>query len=297
MCRRAVRSAAIICAVLAATAAGRARAGCIDDDTGTRVCLDRPARRVVSLYGAFTELAWEMGATDVFVARTKNDVTIPALQDLPTVGSGLRPNVEYLLALRPDLVIGRAGRAGSRALEPLRARGMRVAAFDPRSFDGLADTIRRLGLLLGRESGALALSDRIRDELETVRTRVGTVARPLRVVFEVRSSSLTVAGRSNLVSELIRVAGGVNPVAVDKKLVHLDVEALLRLDPDVYVVQEGPMNRNPTPPADRPHLRVLRAVRAGRVLVVDEHEFSRPGPRVGKAAEKLSRFLYPERWD
>jgi len=38
------------------------------------------------------------------------------------------------------------------------------------------------------------------------------------------------------------------------------------------------MNRNPSHPAERPCFHVLRAVRDGRIMVVDEQVFSRPGP-------------------
>ncbi|GAB4255929.1 MAG: ABC transporter substrate-binding protein [Deferrisomatales bacterium] len=283
-----------LAAGLALAAPGHAR--CITDDTATEVCAERPPRRIVSLYGAYTELLWEMGVGERIVARTKNDTTVAQVAALPSVGSGLRPNVEYLLALRPDLVVGRASRASGDTLAALRARDLPVAAFDPRGLGDLYGTIRRLGVLCDAEGRAEALIGSLEGRLTAVRTRVGARERPLRVVYEVRADPLTVAGADGLVNELIAVAGGVNAVAIPKKIAMLDVEALLRLDPDVYVVQRGPMNRNPPPPAERPHLATLRAVREGRVLVVDERLFSRPGPRVAEAAEQLSRFLYPEQW-
>jgi iron complex transport system substrate-binding protein len=273
-----------------------ARAVCIADDSGIDVCLDASPSRVVSLYGAFTEILWEIGAGETLVARTKSDTTIPAVAELPSVGTGLRPNVEYLLALRPDLVVSRASRAASAALTALRARGLRVAAFDPRSLDDVYATIRRLGTLLEHDTRAQRLVDKIRVEVTRIQQKTVAVSRRLRVVYEVRADPLTVTGSRSLVDELIRAAGGVNAVVKPKKLLMLDVEALLRLDPDVYVVQQGPMNRNPSPPSKRPHLASLRAVRAGRVLFVDERLFSRPGPRAAEAVQLLSRFLYPALW-
>ena len=101
------------CTLLAALLAGAATAACVTDDTGAKVCLDAPPRRAVSLYGAFTETLAALGAADTLVARTKSDDSVPALVRLPVVGTGLRPNVEYLLALRPDLVVSRGGKAAS----------------------------------------------------------------------------------------------------------------------------------------------------------------------------------------
>jgi len=275
-----------------------AAAACVTDDTGTKICLDRPPERLVSLYGAFTETLWEIGAGSRLVARTKNDTSVPQMAELPSVGTGLRPNVEYLLALRPDLVVGRASRAGSEALEALRARGLTVAAFDPVDLTGLYHTMQRLGTLVERPGAAAALADRVRQGIEAVAAVTAAVPETARsrVVYEVRADPLTVAGTGGLVHQIIAAAGGANASDNPKKLFLLDVEALLRLDPDAYVVQEGPMNRTPSPPRERPHFETLRCVRDGRVLTVDEELFARPGPRVTEAAETLSRFLYPQLW-
>jgi iron complex transport system substrate-binding protein len=53
------------------------------------------------------------------------------------------------------------------------------------------------------------------------------------------------------------------------------------------------MNKNPVPPGERPHFATLAAVRAGRVHIVDERLYSRPGPRSVDAAEELARILHP----
>lgn len=284
------------CALVAASISTAARAACITDDTGTKVCVDGRPRRAVSLYGAFTETLSSLGAADTLVARTKNDDSIPSVAKLPVVGTGLRPNVEYLLALRPDLIVSRGGKAALEALDALRARGLAVAAFDPTGLAELYATIERLGVLWGRETEARAFAEKLRGDVARVEKRVKGVGRRLRVVYEVRAEPLTVAGSGGLVDELIAAAGGENAVKNPKKLLSLDPEALLRLDPDVYVVQAGPMNPNPSAPSRRPGLDALRAVRQGRVLSVEEDLFARPGPHVAEAAEKLSRFLYPEVW-
>ncbi len=196
------------------------------------------------------------------------------------------------MALRPDWVGARAGRAARAAVADLRARGLTVAAFDPRGFDDLYHTIERVGRLVGRTNGAADLVGRIRSRIEAVRRRTAREP-PLRVVYEVRAQPLTVAGTDSLMDQIIRAAGGMNAVTRPKKLLMLDMEALLRLDPDVYIVQRGPMNRNPLHPSLRPLFRNLRAVRQGAVLVVDETRFARPGPRVADAVEELARFLHP----
>ena len=71
---------------------------------------------------------------------------------------------------------------------------------------------------------------------------------------------------------------------------------VIEIDPEVYVVQRGPMNQDPSAPSSRPHFQVLRAVKNGRIVVVDEQAYSRPGPRAVDAVEALAKFLHPERF-
>jgi iron complex transport system substrate-binding protein len=113
------------------------------------------------------------------------------------------------------------------------------------------------------------------------------------VFFEVRYPNLLGAGRGSIVNDIIRRAGGLNCLGDGKKMVRIGMESLIQKNPEAYVVQEGPMNRNPSPPADRPHFRVLDAVKQGKVLFVEEQVFSRPGPRSVEAVELLATFLHP----
>lgn len=283
-------------ALLSLFAAAAAQAACITDDTNQKICVDAPPKRAISLYGAFTETLSSLGAAPTLVARTKSDDNVAAVAKLPSVGTGLRPNVELVLALKPDLVVSRSGKAAGEAVDALRARGLKVAAFDPTGLDELYSVIGRLGVLWGREAEGKQLADKIRGDVARVEKKTAGVEKKRRVVYEVRSEPLTVAGSGGMLDEVIQAAGGENAVKAPKKILSFDPEALLRLDPDVYVVQVGAMNPRPVPPADRPSFQVLRAVRENHVLTVEEDLFAHPGPHIAEAAEKLSRFLYPQLW-
>jgi len=85
-------------------------------------------------------------------------------------------------------------------------------------------------------------------------------------------------------------------VGSEQKLVRLSEEELLRLDPEVYLLQRGPMNPSPVSPTNRPHFQTLQAVQQERIMIVDQQLFSRPGPRSVDAVEALARFLHPQRF-
>jgi iron complex transport system substrate-binding protein len=206
----------------------------------------------------------------------------------------MRPNVEMVMGLKPDLIIQGAGR--KEAMMPvnqLSNEGLAVAVFNPTSFSELFSVIERIGTLTGERQKADRLVSSLKARLESVKKRLeGTSKRP-KLFFEVRYPDILSAGTNSMVNDIIEFAGGSNCVTVKKKIVRMNIETLIACDPDFYVVQKGPMNRDPAPPADRPYFEVLRAVSEGRVMTVDEQIFSRPGPRSVEAVEQLAAFLHP----
>ena len=252
----------------------------------------RPPQRIISLYGGLTEILIALGVKDRVVAHIQGD---DSLTDIPTVGTHLQPNVEMILALKPDLVVQGGVPKGMPALKKLEAEGVPVAMFAPHDFAGLFSTIQRLGALTGQEEAAAALNRGLQDRLQQVAERVAKAGNP-RVFFEVRYQNLLAAGRGSMVNDIITRAGGRQCGHRPQRLAPFSLEALLQAQPDVYLIQQGPMNRSPEDIYSRPYFQELRAVKAKRVLVVDEGLFSHPGPRSAEAVEQLARFLHPEAW-
>ncbi len=264
----------------------------IRDDLGQQVSLKSPPQRIISLYGGLTEVLIALGLQGRVVAHIQGDAS---LTDIPTVGTHLQPNVEMILALKPDLVVQGGVPKGMPALKKLEAEGIPVAMFAPHDFAGLFSTIRRLGALTGKEEAAAALNLGLEDRLQQVAERLKG-RKPVRVFFEVRYHNLLAAGRGSMVNDIITRAGGVNVVETPQRLAPFNLEALLQAQPDVYLIQQGPMNRSPEDIYSRPYFQELRAVQAKRVLVVDEGLFSHPGPRSAEAVAQLAWFLHPEAW-
>ncbi len=286
----------------------------IEDDQGKIIRLEQPARRVISLYGAFAEMLYAIGAGDRLIARTEADHFPDAITELPSIGTHMRPNVEMIIGMKPDLVIQSMSRQEAIAeMESLARAGIPVAVFAPRNFSDIFSVMLRLGVLTGSEATAERRVLELQGRLREVQARLGVNAevqtegkkeqqqpaecaakKPLRVFFEVRSEPLTAAGQGSVIQDILSSAGAQNVVESDRALLLYGFESLLFADPDVYIVQTGPMNRNPTDPQKRPHFDQLRAVREGRVVSVDEFLYSRPGPRCVDAVEQLAAKLYPE---
>jgi iron complex transport system substrate-binding protein len=265
------------------------------DDLGRRVSLASPAKRIIALYGGYNEILAALGLEDRIVGRTKADRIPPVIISKPVIGTHMRPNIEIVLGVKPDLALQLAGRQEALdAVQQLRREGLQVAVFNPSTFADLFSVIERIGVLTGEPERAKGLIAALRLRLDRVRKGFQAATGHPTVFFEVRYPNLLGAGRASIVNDIISFAGGRNVIENTKKLVRINMEALIALNPEAYLVQRGPMNQDPSQPSSRPHFRVLRAVKHGRILIVDEQAYSRPGPRCVDAVEELAAFLHSE---
>ena len=203
-----------------------ARALELVDSRGVTVRLERPAQRIIALYGAFNEILLALDARETLVARTAADAAIPGLQDLPAVGTHMRPNAELVAALQL------AGRQEVLTqTEALEAVGIPVLVYEMQSFEQLFAVTRALGRLTGREARAEALVADWQRRLAVLEQRYAGQP-PVRVFYEVRYPNLLAAGRASIVDEIIRHAGGRNVLDAPQKLVRCNEEMLVALDPE-----------------------------------------------------------------
>ena len=259
--------------------------------------MSSPAKRIIALYGAYNEILAAMGLEDRIVGRTKADKIPPSILSKPSIGTHMRPNIELVLGLKPDLVIQSAGRKEALvAVQQIQQEGVPVVVFSPKDFTDLFSVIERIGHLTGESEKALELVGRLVARLKRVKNQLRGVTHRPSVFFEVRYPNLLGAAQGSIVNDVIRHAGGINCVKKEKKLMRINMEALIECNPEAYIVQRGPMNQNPSDPSSRPYFQVLEAVKKDKILFVDEQTYSRPGPRAVDAVEELAAFLHPEKF-
>lgn len=263
----------------------------VTDGADRAITLEAPARRVVSMMPAVTEWIIAMGAADRLVARTDYD-DHPALADLPSVGGGLTPSVEWLVARRPDLVVAWPDAPSRSLVSRLEAVGIPVYAAPSETIaEGLA-TARDMGTLLALDSAAETAVADVVAGLDSVAAAVAGNPRP-DVLFLIGLDPLMAAGPGTFVDQLLRRAGGRNVLqGLDVLWPQLSLEEVVRRAPDVVIVGSA---GEPDPLAalrGRPGWREVPAVRDGRVYRVDPNLVNRPGPRMDEAARTLARLIH-----
>src|SRR5690606_27015783 len=161
--------------------------------------------------------------------------------------------------------------------------------------DALAGTVRRLATLLDARACGDSLLAALRAGLDSVRVAYAK-GDPVDVAFAVWHAPASVAGGDTYVDDVIRAAGGRNAFGDVSGWPEISAEALIARDPDVIIVPAGGgSSLRPEWLRSAPRWRALRAVREGRVIVVDADLFERPGTRVVDAAGTLARALHTGR--
>ena len=267
-------------------AAGAVRAV---DDFGDSVAFTAPARRVVSLNPVTTELIFALGAGDRLVGRTHWDNHPEAARLVADVGNGMMPNVEAVLGQRPDLVILYASESNRTAVAQLAAAGVRTMTFRTDHVSDLARVTPVIAAALGVSDAGSVVVDSVLASLASVRA-LPAPAKRVRAFWHVWDAPLMTIGNGSYLSELLVAAGGENVFGdLENPSPQVTLEEIARRDPDVILV--GP-NSAATLRA-HPGWAAVRAVREGRVLVVDTMLVGRPGVRMGEAARHLRQLLYP----
>ncbi|HXG44274.1 MAG TPA: helical backbone metal receptor [Gemmatimonadales bacterium] len=285
---KASRAAALILGLLAACAPARAGrdALAVRDDAGVTVRLARPAGRVVSLIPATTELLFAIGAGRTIVGRTHWCDYPAEARSIPDLGDGLRPNLEAVAAVRPELVVLYRSAQNAEAAARLRALGIPAVQF---AVDRLADVprvARALGALTGRRRGADSLAAAFDTALAAATTPASPAA-PALLLLAWDQPPMTI-GAGSFLSEVVERAGARNLFGdLPAPSGTVSLETIATRDPDaILVATEGE-------PAfvRRPEWQAIRAVRERRLVRVTGSSFSRPSPRAPEAIRELRARL------
>lgn len=260
-----------------------------------------PAKRVISLVPALTEILFAIGAGPQVIAVSSFDDDPPEVMKLPRVGALLDPDTERILSMRPDLVLTYGSQADLE--KQLAAGGIRTFSFRHGGLADVSRTIRAMGELTGHAAQAARVVAGIEQRLEAVRARVAGRPRPKTLLVLGREPEsmrqVNASGGIGFLHELVELAGGRNVFSdVQRQAVHASTEMLIARAPEVILelhytreLKPGEMERERD--AWR-RLPSLPAVKARRVhLLVGDHLVV-PGPRIAAAAEELARAIHPE---
>lgn len=266
---------------------------CVTDDMSRQVCVSRYPKRIVSLAPSLTEIVFDLGKGDALVGRTALCNEPPAALKVRDVGGYLTPDLERMIALRPDLVLSPENGMRKEIVERLTELEIPVFVDNSSTLDEITHLIGTLGTFLGKKADAKALIEKFQERRKAVWERVASQRKPT-ILFCVGVDPLVVAGGKTFIGSLIREAGGIN--AAERAAIpypKFSMEEVVRNDPEIIVVLNKDCKDKECFDRWRRH-QALKAVRSGRIYQLNADLVARPAPKIMDAFEQLAAILHPD---
>ena len=280
----------------------------VTDSAGRQVEIPRHPKRVIALNASNLELFYAAGGKVIGRPSTEAlpDDVKAAVQQIPAVGTTPNPNIEQIIALQPDLILGVNMPFHHQLLPVLEKAGIPILLQSVDNYQEIIDTLRFYGELAGQPEKADAAIAKIQSRYEEILAVSKQRQAPEVVVVWGSPESFNMATDSSFNGDLVKRLGAVN-VAGQYNLsnaqlgyVPLSMEYVARQNPDmIFLITHSPdANVNAkfkNELADHPAWRGLKAVQNRQVHLLPYNLFAvYPGTRVGEAMTVLAAFLYPE---
>lgn len=281
----------------------------IVDNQGTKVTVDKPYTKIVSLYSAHTENLYAIGAGEQLMGASPTSIYPPEAAFVTKFD--YREDPEPLIHANPDLVIVRPfiERSYPDYIKGLEKAGIQVISLYPDDEGSFATYIEILGILTGHRDEALAQLDGLKARLDAIEAVTSEIPESDRqkVYFEsTKTAYRTVIeasnpGRAIEIAGGINIASGVEAMTKGSTIAEFGIERLMinADDIDVYISQRGAMNAGGSIISipQREGFKAIKAVREGRILELNEKIISSPTFRYDKGVLEIARMLYPEVMD
>lgn len=252
-----------------------------------------PPRRVVALAPSAAEILFALGAAPRVVGVPDFADDLPEAAGKAHVG-GFAPDLERVVSLAPDLVVVSKDGTDRAAYEKLEALGLTVVVTSGTTLAGVLEDVARVGHALGEDDHARAFVLSLTKRIAAAETlgRAHPRARALALIWP---DPPVAAGAGTFVGDVVARAGFTNVVPESAgDWPRVSFETLAAWNPDLVIRPETPENAEAFARAfSDARWRLVKAVSAGRVVVLPGSLLERPGPRLVEALERLAAVNVP----
>jgi iron complex transport system substrate-binding protein len=265
------------------------------DALGRIVAISYPPKRIVSLVPDITETLFALGLTNEIVGVTRFSDFPAAAKEKPEVGPYVDINVEAIINLRPDLILGTGDGNPLRQVKRLERMGFPVYLVYPRNFEEILTTIERIGEIVGKESDGKRIVREMRLRLEHVFQRVAGRGKP-KVFLQIGRGPMVTVAEGSFAHHLISLAGGEN-IAKDAPIPYpsYTLEEVILEAPEVIIISSMYVRSNPAHWLNEwKKWKVLPAVRNNRLYTINSDLIDRPSPRIIEGLEEMARMIHPK---
>ena len=263
-----------------------------------RYPLPTRANRIVSLAPNLTEILFALGLEKEIVRVTLYSDYPPAAAKKPKAGTFWQPNIEAIIAARPDLIVTLGFEQQKNLAERLKRINYNCLTVNIEKVNDLYEAVETIGAATGKQHEANGLVTNIWDNLDKLSALVGTEAK-VRVLWVVQREPLRVAGRDTFVNEMIEFAGGENAIGPTlHKYPPIGAEQVIVCGADVII--EPSMQQKDLAAQQNRALQYwskfenVPAVANKRIYIIQGDMVSRLSPRLYEGIETIAQCLRPE---
>jgi iron complex transport system substrate-binding protein len=249
--------------------------------------------RIVSLSPNLTETVFALGCGKNLAGRSNVCNYPAAVRKIAIAGSFGRPNIERVLALKPDYIIS-AAMQDKAMIERFEQFKIKVLFLPAKSFKDYFRNLEALGKILNCPARAADLCRQSRAKLEKLEKSVAKIpeGQKVKALFVIQDVPLYTIGKTSFITDMIRLAGGKSVTAGENKAYFkCSMEWVIRQQPDVIIIPAASAKQVKVL-AMRPGWRDLTAVKKNRIFYkFDPDLLSRMGPRTLDGIKLLRKYF------
>ena len=254
--------------------------------------------RIVCLAPSYDEILIELGLQDRIVGVTTSSDYLEEVKRAERVGLWSKPNIEKIVALKPDLVLATGFAGQQSAAEKLSALGLHVVVLDEtQGIEEIFAKTRQIGDILGIPARTETLLKRMRATAATTKRLTATVSSRPRVYMETGFAPLFTCGKGSFIHEMIEIAGGKNIAGdIAQPFPRISSEFVINSDPEVIILPYMGRNFGKEALKQRKGWEKIAAIRTGRVYDdIGSQVITIPSPRlILYGLPALLKRIHPE---
>jgi iron complex transport system substrate-binding protein len=262
------------------------------------VRIEKVPQRIVYLAPSHTEILFALGLGDRIVGVTRYCNYPEEAKEKEEVGGFSTADPEKIVALKPDLILS-VGTLQKSLVTKLEEKGQTIFWLYPQSVNDVLESFERIGKLTGSSAAAQQLRKDVEARIEKVEAKIKDIPEEKRpTIFRVMGlDPVGTIGGVSFQTDVYRLAGGRNIFAdTDKNYFELDLETLIKLDPDIIVIAGEDEEEAKARIKEQEGWGDLTAVKKDRIVVIFSDLICRPSPRIGQTIEQLAKDFHPERF-
>ena len=262
------------------------------DETGRQVALTPNPQRIISLAPNITETLFALRLGERVVGVTTYCDFPAEAKAKEKVGDTLKPNLERLIALKPDLVLISTASQLEKITRQLDQLNIPVFITSPKTVAEVLASIRKLGEITGTSPRAeeivLAMQAKINDSPQPATNQA-----PPRVLYVLQLSPLVTAGKNTFINDLINIAGGQSISGAETAdYPQFSRETAIARAPEIIIVPASHGSELVSSEAIKRDFAITPAVKNNRVVGVNPDLIDRPGPRIVDGLEALRKAIH-----